>query len=100
MQAATQNLFIRIHLLHYAEEQDISIREALPRLERAGYRVADREVKQELENLASENLLTAHGEEYTLTGAGINELRKIRDSLGSMCSEVLSSNHSAGAARV
>lgn len=89
MQAATQNLFVRIHLLHYAEEQDISIREALPKLERAGYRVADREVKQELENLAAENLLTAHGEEYTLTGAGITELRKVRDSLGSMCSEVL-----------
>lgn len=100
MQAATQNLFIRIHLLHYAEEQDISIREALPRLEQAGYRVADREVKQELENLAAENLLTAHGEEYTLTGAGINELRKIRDSLGSMCSEVLSAEHPRRAARV
>ncbi|MCQ4087332.1 hypothetical protein [Saccharibacillus sp. JS10] len=100
MQAATQNLFIRIHLLHYAEEQDISIREALPKLERVGYRVADREVKQELENLATENLLTAHGEEYTLTGAGITELRKIRSALGNMCSEVLSESGNAKMAGV
>ncbi|CAM3560151.1 MULTISPECIES: hypothetical protein [Saccharibacillus] len=99
MQAATQNLFVRIHLLHYAEEQDISIREALPKLERAGYRVADREVKQELENLAAENLLTAHGEEYTLTGAGITELRKIRGSLGSLCSEVLTAEPAGKAVR-
>ncbi|MDO3412638.1 hypothetical protein QWJ34_22925 [Saccharibacillus sp. CPCC 101409] len=100
MRAATQNLFIRIHLLHYSEEQDISIREALPRLEQAGYRVADREVKQELENLAAENLLTAHGEEYTLTGAGITELRSIRESLGSMCSEVLAGERDARTAGV
>lgn len=41
-----------------------------PVLEERGYRVGEREVKQELENLTQENFLTPHDDLFSITGAG------------------------------
>ncbi|GAB6928699.1 hypothetical protein JCM10914A_26820 [Paenibacillus sp. JCM 10914] len=89
MRADVQNLFIGIHMLYHAHERDLTISEMQPELERHGYRVGDREVKQELERLTEENFLTAHGEGYSLTGAGIQEFKEIQGKLRDLCNEVL-----------
>ncbi|WP_046216366.1 hypothetical protein [Paenibacillus wulumuqiensis] len=90
MHAEVQNLFIRIHMLHQATQHKLTINDMQPILESHGYRVGDREVKQELEHLTTENMLTANGEEYMITGTGIGELKEIRKRLTMLCSEVVS----------
>lgn len=55
MHAEVQNLFIRIHMLHFAQQQNLSVGELQPVLESRGYRVGEREIKQELEHLTQEN---------------------------------------------
>lgn len=89
MRADVQNLFIGIHMLYCAHEKDLTILEMQPVLEDLGYRVAEREVKQELERLTQENFLTAHGDEYSITGTGIEEFKAIRAKLQVLCNEVI-----------
>lgn len=89
MRADVQNLFIGIHMLYCAHEKDITILEMLPVLEKLGYRVAEREVKQELERLTQENFLTAHGDGYSITGTGIEEFKGIRVKLQVLYHEVI-----------
>jgi len=64
MRADVQNLFIGIHMLYCARDKDVTISEMLLGLEDLGYRVGEREVKQELEKLTLDNFLTAHTEGY------------------------------------
>lgn len=89
MRADVQNLFIGIHMLYCAQEKDLTISEMQPELEDLGYRVAEREVKQELERLTQDNFLTAHGEGYSITGTGIEEFKAIRAKLQVLYSEVI-----------
>ncbi|MFM9281544.1 hypothetical protein [Paenibacillus jiagnxiensis] len=89
MHAEVQNLFIRIHMLYFAQQQDLTVRDIQPVLEERGYRVGEREVKQELEHLTQENFLTAHDDQFSITGTGIEELKEIQHVLGIMCSEVV-----------
>ncbi|MBW4085131.1 hypothetical protein [Paenibacillus sp. S150] len=97
MRADVQNLFIGIHMLYCAHEKDLTLSEMLPELENLGYRVAEREVKQELERLSQENFLTAHGEAYSITGTGIEEFKDIQQKLQVLCTEVLKPAKTAGA---
>ncbi|MNE89074.1 hypothetical protein D3C87_462390 [compost metagenome] len=89
MRADVQNLFIRIHMLHNAGMEDINMGDMLLLLEKHGYKVAEREVKQELERLTEDNFLTPHDDQYSITGAGIEELKEIKAVLHGLCSEVL-----------
>jgi len=76
-------------MLYCAHDKDLTISEMQPELEDLGYRVAEREVKQELERLTQDNFLTAHGEGYSITGTGIEEFKAIRAKLQVLCSEVI-----------
>lgn len=89
MRADVQNLFIGIHMLYHAHERDLTVSEMQPELERHGYKVGDREVKNELERLTQENFLTVHGDAYSLTGAGIEEFKELQTKLKELCNEVL-----------
>lgn len=89
MRADVQNLFIGIHMLYIAHERDLTLSEMQPELENLGYRVAEREVKQELERLAQENFLSAHGEAFSITGTGIEEFKAIQEKLQVLCTKVL-----------
>lgn len=89
MRADVQNLFIGIHMLYWARDKDVTISEMLLGLEDLGYRVAEREVKQELEKLTLDNFLTAHNEGYSITGTGIEEFKDIRAKLKVLCNEVV-----------
>ncbi|MEC0368510.1 hypothetical protein [Paenibacillus chibensis] len=89
MRADMQNLFMGIHMLFHAHSKDLTIRDMEPELARHGYKVGEREVKKELEHLTDLNFLTAHGEEYSLTGTGIEEFKEIQAMLKELCSEVL-----------
>ena len=89
MRADVQNLFIGIHMLYHAHERDLTVSEMQPELERHGYKVGDREVKNELERLTQENFLTAHGDAYSLTGAGIEEFKELQSKLKELCNEGL-----------
>ncbi|MFF2909535.1 hypothetical protein [Paenibacillus sp. NPDC057934] len=96
MRADVQNLFVGIHMLYFAHEKDLTITGMQPELEKLGYRVAEREVKQELERLTQENFLTAHDDAYSITGTGIEEFKAIQDKLGVLCTEVLKPVKAAG----
>ncbi|WP_106768984.1 hypothetical protein [Paenibacillus faecalis] len=89
MRADVQNLFIGIHMLYQAHQRDLIVSDMQPELERLGYKVGDREVKQELERLTEENFLTSHGDGYSITGAGIEEFKEIQRKLKELTSEVL-----------
>lgn len=89
MRADIQNMFIRIYLLYCANQEDLTIQDALTILERKGYRVGEREVKQELAGLAEDQYLTLHDERYSITGAGLDQLTKIQSALADLCSEVV-----------
>ncbi|KAF6615205.1 hypothetical protein H7K28_03320 [Paenibacillus polymyxa] len=89
MHADVQNLFIRIQMLSYAHQDDLTVRDIQPILEERGYRVGEREVKQELENLTQENFLTPHDDMFSLTGAGIEELQEIQSMLGVLYEDVV-----------
>ncbi|MGS5018411.1 hypothetical protein [Paenibacillus sp. JJ1683] len=89
MHADVQNLFIRIQMLFYAHQDDLTVRDIQPVLEERGYRVGEREVKQELENLTQENFLTPHDDMFSLTGAGIEELQEIQSMLGVLYEDVV-----------
>ncbi|AIY10052.1 hypothetical protein ACT3XG_03595 [Paenibacillus polymyxa] len=89
MHADVQNLFIRIQMLSYAHQDDLTVRDIQPVLEERGYRVGEREVKQELENLTQENFLTPHDDMFSLTGAGIEELQEIQSMLGVLYEDVV-----------
>ncbi|MBE7900462.1 hypothetical protein G7L40_04910 [Paenibacillus polymyxa] len=89
MHADVQNLFIRIQMLSYAHQDDLTVRDIQPVLEERGYRVGEREVKQELENLTQENFLTPHDDMFSLTGAGIEELQEIQLMLGVLYEDVV-----------
>ncbi|MEK5024470.1 hypothetical protein [Paenibacillus sp. FSL M7-1046] len=97
MRADVQNLFVGIHMLYFAHERDLTVSEMQPELENLGYRVAEREVKQELERLCQENFLTAHGEGFSITGTGIEEFKAIQEKLQVLCTEVLKPVKAAGA---
>ncbi|BCG57207.1 hypothetical protein [Paenibacillus sp. URB8-2] len=96
MRADVQNMFIGIHMLYYARERDLTVADMQNELEKYGYRIGEREVKQELERLTQENFLTAHGEEYSITGTGIEEFKEILAKLELVCSEVLKPVKAAG----
>lgn len=96
MRADVQNLFIGIHMLYIAHERDLTLSEMLPALEELGYRVAEREVKQELERLTQENFLTAHDDAFSITGTGIEEFKEIQVKLQVLCAEVLTPAKAAG----
>ncbi|KAF6562439.1 hypothetical protein G9G63_18245 [Paenibacillus sp. EKM202P] len=89
MHADVQNLFIRIQMLSYAQQNDLTVSDVQPLLEERGYRVGEREVKQELENLTQENFLTPHDDMFSLTGAGIEELQEIQSMLGVLYEDVV-----------
>lgn len=89
MRADVQNLFIGIHMLYFAHERKLTVSDMQTKLEGYGYRVGEREVKQELERLTQENYLTAHGDEYSITGTGIEAFKAIHAKLQVLCSEVL-----------
>ncbi|KAA8997171.1 hypothetical protein F4V43_17920 [Paenibacillus spiritus] len=97
MRADVQNLFIGIHMLYIAHERKLTISDMQTQLEQFGYRIGEREVKQELERLTQDNYLTFHGEEYSLTGRGIEEFRSIQPKLELLCQEVLKPIKTAGA---
>ncbi|WP_410770868.1 hypothetical protein [Fontibacillus sp. BL9] len=88
MRADVQNLFIRIHMLHQATREDLTVSDTLPLLEAQGYKVGEREVKQELERLTEDNFLTSHDDVYSMTGAGMEEIKEIRAVLGKLCETV------------
>ncbi|MCM3136331.1 hypothetical protein SAMN05720606_13121 [Paenibacillus polysaccharolyticus] len=98
MHAEVQNLFVRIHLLYFAQNQDLNVSDALPLLEERGYRVGEREIKQELEHLTQENFLTAHGDQWSLTGTGIEEYKEIVTVLGRVSEELLPDSKKASPA--
>lgn len=89
MHAEVQNLFIRIHLLHHSNKEKLTVNDMQPFLEDRGYRVGEREIKQELEYLVQENMLTSSSDEYIITGTGIQELKAIRKRLSLLCGEVV-----------
>lgn len=89
MRADVQNMFIGIHMLYNARERDLTVIDMQNELENFGYRIGEREVKQELERLTQDNFLTAHGEQYSITGTGIEEFKEIETKLKLLCSEVL-----------
>ncbi|GGA32619.1 hypothetical protein [Paenibacillus physcomitrellae] len=89
MRADIQNLFIRIHMLHDAKQEDLKVGDTLLELERRGYRIGEREVKLELEKLVEDNFLTPHDEIYSITGAGLEELKEIQTVLAELCRAVL-----------
>ena len=99
MRADVQNLFVGIHLLYFAHEGDLTVTDMQPKLEDLGYRVGAREVKQQLERLAVENFLTAHGEGYSITGTGIEEFKAIQSKLRMLCREVLEPAKAVGASQ-
>lgn len=94
MRADVQNIFIRIHMLHDAKQGDLNAGDSLLALERRGYRIGEREVKLELEKLAEDNFLTLHDDQYSITGAGLEELKEIQQVLGELSAEVLESEAS------
>jgi len=96
MRADVQNLFIGIHMLYFAHEKDLTVTEMQPELENLGYRVAEREVKQELERLTQENFLTAHNDAYSITGTGIEEFKAIQAKLALLSTEVLKPFQTSG----
>lgn len=98
MHAEVQNLFVRIHLLYFAQNQDLTVSEALPLLEERGYRVGEREIKQELEHLTQENFLTAHGDQWSLTGTGIEEYKEIVAVFGRVSEELLAGSKKSSTA--
>ncbi|AIQ11110.1 hypothetical protein [Paenibacillus durus] len=87
MRADVQNMFIGIHMLYNARERDLTVTDMQTKLENYGYRIGEREVKQELERLTQDNFLTAHGEEYSITGTGIEEYKEILAKLELLLSE-------------
>ncbi|QWU16816.1 hypothetical protein SAMN04487895_11167 [Paenibacillus sophorae] len=89
MRADVQNMFIGIHMLYNARERDLTVTDMQTELENYGYRIGEREVKQELERLTQDNFLTAHGEEYSITGTGIEEYKEILAKLDLLHSEVM-----------
>lgn len=89
MLADTQNLFIRIHMLCMAQSEDLTVTGVLTALESKGYRVGEREVKQELTRLTEENFLTPHDDQFSITGAGIAEFKEVRSMLSSTAAEVV-----------
>lgn len=91
MRADVQNLFIRIQMLDQAVREDLTVHGMLPLLESQGYKVGEREVKQELEHLTEDNFLTAHDDAYSMTGAGREELKEIREALEKLCKTVVPS---------
>ncbi|GAB6992320.1 hypothetical protein [Paenibacillus pini] len=93
MRADVQNLFIGIHMLYRGHQGDLTIHDMLPELEQQGYKVGEREVKQELEHLTELNFLTSHSDGYSLTGTGINEFKEIQTMLQTLGDEVLQSVH-------
>lgn len=90
MHAEVQNLFIEIHILNQAQGKNVKVLDMLPELERHGYKIGEREVKNALERLNQLNFLTNHGEEYSMTGLGISEFKGIQDRLQELSTEVLS----------
>lgn len=88
MRADVQNLFIRIHMLHQATIEKLTVSDTLTLLESQGYKVGEREVKQELEHLTDANFLTAHDDNYSITGAGVEEIKEIRSVLDHLCRTV------------
>ncbi|AKG37378.1 hypothetical protein, partial [Paenibacillus durus] len=88
MRADVQNMFIGIHMLYHARERDLTVADMQTKLEKYGYRIGEREVKQELERLTQDNFLTAHGEEYSITGTGIEEYKEILAKLELLLREV------------
>ncbi|MEF2966181.1 hypothetical protein V3851_10100 [Paenibacillus sp. M1] len=88
MRADVQNLLIRIRMLHQATIEDLTVSDTLQLLEAQGYKVGEREVKQELERLAEDNFLTAHDDVYSVTGAGMEELKEIRAAVERLCEAV------------
>ncbi|WP_025690920.1 hypothetical protein [Paenibacillus zanthoxyli] len=88
MRADVQNMFIGIHMLYHARERDLTVDDMQTKLENYGYRIGEREVKQELERLTQDNFLTAHGEEYSITGTGIEEYKEILAKLELLLREV------------
>lgn len=99
MRADVQNLFIGIHMLYFAHDKNLTVTDMQPELENLGYRVAEREVKQELERLTQDNFLTAHDDAYSITGTGIEEFKAIQAKLQVLCTEVLKPQKTAGAAK-
>lgn len=97
MHAEVQNLFVRIQLLHLAQDQNLTVSDTLPMLEKRGYRIAEREIRQQLDYLTQENFLTSHGEQWSLTGAGIEEFKEISAMLHRVSDEVLASGSKASA---
>ncbi|MDT3428464.1 DNA-binding PadR family transcriptional regulator [Paenibacillus forsythiae] len=89
MRADVQNMFIGIHMLYNARERDLTVTDMQTRLENYGYRIGEREVKQELERLTQDNFLTAHGDEYSITGTGIEEFKEILAKLELLQGEVM-----------
>ncbi|WP_138494961.1 hypothetical protein [Paenibacillus pinistramenti] len=98
MRADIQNLFIRIQMLHDAKEEDLKVNDTLLALERRGYRIGEREVKLELEKLVEDNFLTPHDDLFSITGAGIEELKEIQSALAELSSSVLEGEESQTAA--
>ncbi|NGM84266.1 hypothetical protein G5B47_17785 [Paenibacillus sp. 7124] len=96
MRADVQNMFIGIHMLYYARERDLTVADMQNELEKYGYRIGEREVKHELERLTQDNFLTAHGEEFSITGTGIEEFKEILAKLELVCGEVLEPVKAAG----
>lgn len=95
MHAEMQNLFIEIHILYQAQGKNVNVLEMLPELERHGYKIGEREVKNALERLYQSNFLTNHGEEYSMTGLGISEFKGIQDRLQDLSNEVLSTSENS-----
>lgn len=88
MRADVQNLFIRIHMLNQATRGKLTVSGTLTLLESQGYKVGEREVKQELEQLTDANFLTSHEGNYSITGAGREEMEEIRAVLNHLCKTV------------
>ena len=86
-------------MLYIAHEKNLTVTEMQPELENLGYRVAEREVKQELERLTQDNFLTAHGDAYSITGTGIEELKGIQAKLQVISGEVLRPFKAAGVSK-
>ncbi|GIO44101.1 hypothetical protein [Paenibacillus apis] len=88
MRADVQNLFIRIHMLNQATLEKLTVSGTLALLESQGYKVGEREVKQELEQLTDANFLTSYEDNYSITGAGMEEMKEIRGVLDHLCKTV------------
>ncbi|PZE21627.1 hypothetical protein [Paenibacillus xerothermodurans] len=79
---------IRMHVLHYANQNAISVPGMKTKLERQGYVMSEQEVEQELDKLAQQKLLASLAGSYKMTYAGRAELDELKPKISVLHEEM------------